>query len=196
MELRELLNPYIEGIEKGISSENWIVTIMAALTLPDICSSLEGKKKGEDYIDWFNEYVSEYRMTFHSSKALKMANTYEESLAAVEKLSSFDDIEEETHEYLNGVNVYALRCAILHNGDGEVGTQKISVKKSEFTLGIKKVKFYSEITNRVIFQYGDTVFINPKVFCEAILDGVEKWIIQNKDNQFVLEGIQKLQIFE
>lgn len=38
MELKELLNPYIEGIEKGIASENWILTVMVALTLPDICN--------------------------------------------------------------------------------------------------------------------------------------------------------------
>lgn len=196
MELRKLLSPYCDSIERGIESENWTLSIMAALTLPDICNSLEGKKGGEVYIRWFNKYVTEYSVTLHSSKALKMANTYEEALAAVSSNSSSDDIEIEKHEYLSGVNVYALRCAILHNGDGEVGTQNVSIKKSEFTLGIKKVKFDSKITNRVISQFGEIVYINPKVFCEAILEGVEEWINQKKENQSILKNGERLQIFE
>lgn len=195
MELRELLNPYIEGIEKGITSENWVLAVMAALTLPDICNSLEGKR-GRKYVVWFNKYVAEYSVTLHSSKALKMANTLEEAMEALAVPSSFNDIEIEKHEYLNGVNAYALRCAILHNGDGEVGLQPIYKDNKEKTLGIKKVKFDSEITNRVLIQVEDTVYLNPKVFCEAILEGVEEWIKEKKEKRYILNNAKKLQIFE
>lgn len=196
MELKESLKPYCEAVEKGIQSENWILTIMTALTLPDICNSLEGKKGRKVYIDWFNRYVTEYSVTLHSSKALKMATTLEEAEEALNTPSSFDDIIEEKHEYLSGVNVYALRCAFLHNGDGEIGSQKVSLNNSEFTLGINKVKFDSKITNRVIMQYEEIVYINPKVFCEAILEGVEEWINQKQKKRYILNNSKKLQIFE
>ena len=197
MELRELLNPYIKGIEKGIASENWILTVMAALTLPDICNSLEGKKGRKAYVVWFNTYVKEYSVILQTSEAIMKAKTLEESMEAFSRPSSLEDIIEQKHEYLNGVNAYALRCAILHNGDGEVGTQDIYDDRRfrNKTLGIDNVKFDSEITSRVLIQFEDTVHLNPKVFCSTIIEGVEEWIGEKKDTQSILDNAKRLQIF-
>ena len=197
MELRELLNPYIEGIENSISSENWIVTVMAALTLPDIWNSLEEKKGRKPYVIWFNTYVKEYSFDLHTSKSLLTAKTVEDAKQALERPFSFEDLVVKKHEYLNGVTAYALRCAILHNGDGEVGLQDIYDDKryKNKTLGIENVKFYSKITDRVLIQCEDTIYLNPKVFCNAILDGVIQWINEKKDNQSVLDNAKRLQIF-
>lgn len=136
-------------------------------------------------------------MILQTSKAIMKAKTLEESMKALSSPSSPEDIIEQKHEYLNGINAYALRCAILHNGDGEVGTQDIYDDKRfrNKTLGIKNVKFDSEISSRVLIQFEDTVHLNPKVFCNALLEGVEEWIGKKKDTSSILDNTKKLQIF-
>lgn len=41
MELRDRLKPYCDALVKGMEAENWYLSLIAALTLPDICTSLE-----------------------------------------------------------------------------------------------------------------------------------------------------------
>lgn len=204
LELEEMLEPYFVAINRGILDENWILSVMATLTLPDICVSLErlnpkDKTNRSTYVNWFDTYVTEYKTTVWSSKSLKMANTLDEAKKAINNsLTLFSDIEEEKLQYFNGVNAYALRCAILHNGDGEVGTQSIYDDKhhKEFTLGIKKVKFETITDNLVFSQFETTAVMNPKVFCEAILAGFLRWTDEKKDEEHVLENARNIKIFE
>ena len=65
MDLEDRLRPYCDALDKGIEDENWYLALMAALTLPDICTSLEGSKDKDDYIKWFDTYVIGYRMTIY-----------------------------------------------------------------------------------------------------------------------------------
>ena len=60
---------------------------------------------------------------------------------------------------LTGVIAYALRCAFLHNGDGEVGEQCITTK-AKYSLGIKKVKFLANPINLATLQIDSTVLVN------------------------------------
>jgi hypothetical protein len=200
MELRNVIDPYCEALKKGIETENWYLSLMAAFTLPDICVSLEGVQGRTFYVDWFDKYITFYKPKVHQSKALKNAYTVDEYLEWIRSPSTLigEDIEEVQLEYFSGVNAYALRCAFLHNGNGEVGTQEI-YKQSKYknaTLGIKKVKFDLTNPNRVFSQFGDTARLNPKVYCGAILEGVERWITDNENSENVLDKAKNLQIFE
>lgn len=38
MVLRDALSPYFEALLRGIESDNWLLSLMAAFTLPDICT--------------------------------------------------------------------------------------------------------------------------------------------------------------
>lgn len=69
--------PYVKALEAGIKEENWILAVMGACTLPDICTSLEGKKNRDYYMEWFNTYVKAYQHTLTRRKGF-IAKTLEE----------------------------------------------------------------------------------------------------------------------
>lgn len=201
MNVRNTLNPYCDSLRNGIKTKNWYLSLMAALTLPDICVSLEnGKTNRSLYVKWFDEYITQYSPRIHQSKSLQKVNTVDEYNEWIESHSFLknDDLEEIQLSYFSGVNAYALRCAFLHNGDGSIGTQKI-YEQEEFknsTLGINKVKFDTSNANRIISTFGDTATLNPRAYCEAVLEGIDLWITSNENVDEVLNNAKKLCIFE
>lgn len=174
MEFEEHFMPYVKALESGIKEENWILAVMGACTLPDICTSLEGKKNRDYYMEWFNTYVKAYQHTLTRRKGF-IAKTLEEWINRP-RLKP-EDIETFTHVFFSGVNAYALRCALLHNGNGNLSSQAVqsgkgdNEKYKDQILGIENVVFKNDPS--IIFnQVGETAYINPERFCIAIVSGV------------------------
>ena len=193
MELSERLKPYCDALVKGMEDENWYLALMAAFTLPDICNSLEGKRGGQAYSEWFDEYVTRYRIPIGRENA-KVTN-----LPGGGTKTSWKKSDPVIYEhFFTGVNAYTLRCAFLHNGGGEIANEDMGKKAKyrNFMLGIKKVKFIKNLTNLHTEQKDDTIRLNPRNYCQAILDGVDEWIKENKSNQDVLTRAEELIIFE
>ncbi|MFC6604325.1 hypothetical protein ACFQDF_26755 [Ectobacillus funiculus] len=63
-------------------------------------------------------------------------------------------------------------------------------------LGIEKVKFLASPTNLSTYQKDNTIYLNPKVYCYAILQGIDKWILDKVNDEVVLNNTEKLIIFE
>jgi hypothetical protein len=200
MELSERLKPYCDALEKGMEDENWYLALMAALTLPDICTSLEGSDDKDDYIKWFDKYVKGYRIPIYRSeneKVTKLPNGG--TVTSWKKSDTLIEVDRPDLKAFTGVNAYTLRCAFLHKGDGEIAKQWMSGKEKyrDFMLGIKKVKFLAKnSTNLSTEQIGDTIRLNPRIYCQATLDGVKQWIKENESNQEVLDRTEELIIFE
>lgn len=203
MELGERLKPYCDALVKGMEDENWYLALMAALTLPDICTSLEGSEDKDDYIAWFDEYVTQYTIKIYRGENDQVTTLPDGGTITSRKKTDPVEVVEE-HVFFTGVMAYALRCAFLHNGDGELANQRMSgnEKYRNFMLGIKKVKFLAKnSTNLSIERIGeDTIRLNPRHYCQAILDGVDEWIKSiekdNKRKEKVLYYIKNLIVFE
>ena len=189
MILKKTLEPYCKALERGIEDKNWHLALMAACTLPDICISLEGKREGkyfnnDDYINWFDTYVKEYQYTGHRRKGMEKADTLEKHMELIKEPLRPDNLEPFQIIFFTGVNAYALRCAFLHQADGEIARQKVYEKNSKYTnalKGVEKVKFDTDLD--LIFEQRDNIgFLNPKIYCNAILDGVTDWIKVNEKN--------------
>jgi hypothetical protein len=195
MELRDRLKPYYDALIKGMESGNWYLSLMAAFTLPDICTSLEGKHGNKYYVEWFDKYVKHYQVTIYHGEEDHVTTLPNGGTITRRKKSSTRPEVVKTHEFLTGVIAYALRCAFLHNGDGEVGEQCITTK-AKYPLGIKKVKFLANPINLATLQIDSTVLLNPKIYCHAILEGIDQWVIDNEFNKKVLDNTEKLIIFE
>jgi hypothetical protein len=178
MNLEEHFMPFIKALESGIKEENWILSVMCACTLLDICSSLEGKRGNANYIKWFNNYVKEYQPTLSRRKGF-IAKTLEEWINRPHLKP--EDIELHTHVYFSGVNAYALRCAFLHDGNGNLSSQIVQSgtgkyeKYKDQILNIENVKFKND-PNLIFNQVGKTAYINPEKYCIAIITGVINWI--------------------
>ena len=170
--------PFIKALESGIKEENWILSVMGACTLPDICTSLEGEKGGAKYVEWFNTYVKEYQPTLSRRKEF-IAKTLEEWINRPPLKP--EDIELYTHVFFSGVNAYALRCAFLHNGNGNLSAQPIQSGKRQYEkfknqiLDIENVEFKND-SNLIFNKVGKTAYLNPEKYCIAIITGVIIWI--------------------
>src|SRR5690625_2882121 len=139
MVLEDSLSVYCESLLKGMDSENWPLSLMAAFTLPDICISLEGKSGGYNYAQWFETYVEQYKVRVSRRKGAENIKTLDEYLDMMKNPLKPQDVESTNVIFFTGVNAYALRCAFLHNGHGKVGKERIQKNRPEETLGISKV---------------------------------------------------------
>lgn len=90
---------FLASVEQSLADKNWYSALYMALTLPDVCSSLEaadGKTNRKQYAIWFDTYLKP---------------TY--SMAVIDK----------THVFMAGDDCYVLRCSALHQGLTDVGHQ-------------------------------------------------------------------------
>ena len=85
----------IEEINKSLETGCYLVALMSALALPDICGKVEfpemEKQTKQRYIKWYDEHIGQYE--------------YDPG-----------DIEN-VMPYLDGKMIYDLRCALFHSGN-------------------------------------------------------------------------------
>lgn len=174
MNLKDNFEPFSNSLKQAIQDENWYAALITAVTLPDICCTLDGTKKGkhskDPYIVWFNKYVGKYH--------------YE-----VQGYAS--EIKPNLKVYINGNNAYSLRCDVLHQGgtdltshsstDSELGYQKIEfIFPNEIPIKILTNEFFSDIS---ALEIGSTLYLNVKTYCNSILTGVLIWL-DDQENKY------------
>ena len=153
----------IESVKKSISNENYIAALYLAVTLPDICARIESddnKTSKIKYTTWFDTYLSEH---------------YKRKIGR----------EKEEHAFLTGDDLYALRCAVLHEGRLNISSQRAQ-KVHE--------KFFFTIGHPHLRQINSVLQLDLKFFCEEICTGVSKWLKVNKDNKKIKEKLKELMI--
>ena len=90
----------IDSVEKSLGMENWYGAIAVALTIPDVCASLQhGQTNRDRYADWFNKH-----------------------LGAIYGPTSFLDGK----AWLTGKQCYALRSVLLHNVSDKITPQELA----------------------------------------------------------------------
>jgi len=66
MSLRGNFTTFIEALEKSIANENWYSALIVAVTLPDICCSVDGTKPDKNsrdpYVKWFDKYIHDFKI--------------------------------------------------------------------------------------------------------------------------------------
>ncbi|MCR5091912.1 MAG: hypothetical protein K6B51_04375 [Bacilli bacterium] len=93
-----MIDQLIKEIDDALEHGLYIVALNSALTLPDICGKVAYPKlagKRARYIRWFEEHVGKY-----------------------ERSPRFKD--DEKMPYMSGEIVYALRCALTHEGNPSI----------------------------------------------------------------------------
>lgn len=156
MNLQKKFQPYYSSLHELIQSENWHGALIVAVTLPDICCTLDGTKKNNNskasYIKWFDKYIDDYILTWYSKEG--------PAKTAV----------------LCGKNAYALRCEVLHQGSSEIYKQK---KSYDATIGYEKILFGLTDNAELIYSYGyddEYLYLNVKTYCSNILRGLNVWL--------------------
>jgi hypothetical protein len=129
---------------------------MVSLVLPDICGYMESPDSTSKsrYVKWFNSYMAEhYTIT----------------------------IQNEKHCFLTGNDFYALRCAVLHQGQDNIENQKARE-------ALKSFQFVSTESGTTIHnnRINDKLQLQVDIFCRQIIEGTEKWIHEVMNNSYVI----------
>lgn len=207
MSLEDKVVPYIKAIENGLEQKNWILSMMGSLALIDICSSMSAeadaeaeklakeeketkKTNGEKYGDWFDKYCTEYNVSFlvNSNQPTRFPKPDDFNIWLKSAERSKGIMEEKKHIYFTGLLAYALRCSFLHNGRGQMSEQYVHKNASgNNTLGANDVVLDVSMESKVIEQIDDTIYLNPKHFCDAVIEGVYRWVEDNKNKISTIE---------
>lgn len=152
---------FTESIEKSLNSKNYFAALNMALTLPDICCSLEDETRrtsGKKYAEWFKKYVGS-------------------------KYSSKIGCEETETIFLSGEECFALRCTYLHKGVNHIEDEKIL---RDYEGGSKKIEFMAEMNSDCI-KINGVLLLKLENFCCNIIVGVNQWLSDKKDS-FVIRN--------
>lgn len=171
MEFRENLEPFLDSLNQCILTKNWYGALIIAVTLPDICVSIDGTQECEQ------QRLSQIKRSRESASKLAYIKWFDEYL----NLSRFG--------FMNGSNAYALRCAVLHQGDSDIQNQRAV----DLKLGYKKIQFVLSDGSRkgeMVFQ-NQVLGLDPSIelnkeekvlyvevgnFCRDIYQAVLLWI--------------------
>jgi hypothetical protein len=152
-ELRSLLNQ----LEKSLEANLYYVSLMTALTIPDIAAALEsddGLAKGSRYVAWYEKWV---RPRFSE---LVMASLPEDVRQHMQNLEN----------PLTGEACYLFRCALLHQGT----TQHPKAKYS-------RIIFIEPGATTNVIHYGqmnDVLMIDLPSFCREVIAGTSLWFAE------------------
>ena len=145
----------VGAVLDAIRQDNLYGALFIALALPDICGKIENPTAGskERYIYWFNRYLKD-----------KYINHFHPQII-----------------FLTGEDMYAFRCALLHEGTEDITTQSAKMSIDRFILISEgpHLNYFKDQTKRLQ--------ISVKEFCTEICEAVEKWILDVKDNTDFIE---------
>ena len=94
------------------------------------------------------------------------------------------------YQFLTGQECYAVRCALLHNGDVDLYNQHIM--RNEFQVNKYRLMI-PEYGDNFCIRYGDDSQLQEKPFCAAglaisILDGYQKFKMDNPNFIYPLDS--------
>jgi hypothetical protein len=146
----------LQALRRCVHDQNWYGAITIALTLPDICGSIDspGKNNSEARsVAWFDRYVGHAYMT---------------------------EVNGVKGVFMTGGDCYALRCAALHQGTFDVSDQRARDVVDRFILHHSKVMYAHKLLQ------GKKLVIDLTTFCTDIAAGVEAWeaeVMLDDDNR-------------
>lgn len=140
------MEDFLNALRISVSTENWYAAIMIALSLPDICGSIDipGKDKSQKrYADWFD---------IHVGKKYTIISPSGEEIV-----------------FMTGNDCYALRCAVLHQGISDTMDQKAHDVVDYFRF------HHSKVCHMHNLQQKGRLLIDIPTFCNDIIEGVLEW---------------------
>lgn len=160
--LTKKISKFTNAVKNSLTQENWYAALSLALTLPDICGKLENPSYSSTkrYALWFDTYV---------------LDNY-----------SFTDLYGNLRIFLSGNDAYALRCAYLHGGEGDISSQRVQELLESFIFLAPKIingKFEGAHSN----QIDKILQLRVDIFCLDICNGVDMWM----ENKYLDPKIQR-----
>lgn len=143
--MKELVDAMRAAVEGG----NWYAGLFIALALPDICGRIDDpgqKSVGARYAKWFDTHVGGRYTSERDGRVI-----------------------------LSGIECYGLRCALLHEGSGELDPKH--------SARLKRVRFVFTPPNVYVHMNTslDTLELRVDIFCHDIGSAVLRWAGGERD---------------
>lgn len=162
-----MVNRIVAEIKVALDNECYMVALMGALTLPDICGKSAYPKlgTGERYKKWCDTYV--YPKTQHID----------------EKGSDMDC----GITPLSGKIIYSLRCSLLHQGSTDIEGEKCEVEdfelliqpKNEFEIYVDNI---GAVWSNDDFEHRERhMSLHVRNICRDICNAAELYYQNHKD---------------
>lgn len=135
---------FTDAILKSVETGNWYGALFMSLTMPDICARLASendKTNGKKYAEWFNANVAD-------------------------KYTFLIGAESEKNVFMDGDACYALRCAMLHQGEADLSKQR--VKSVVTSMHFTTTSGHCNSVNGVLQ-------LDVATFCKDICTSVDEW---------------------
>lgn len=148
-------------IEKARDAKCFFAELALALTIPSVCSR--------------------YGLDDEELKSLRESKRYPEW---------YEKYVYPQYQFLTGKECYAVRCAILHNGDVDLYSQSILRHESKVNNYRLMIPEYGD---NFCLQYEENSQLQDRPFCAAafamkILDGYEKFKIEHPEFKYPLNS--------
>lgn len=161
----------IDSISKAIESQNYFGALFMALTIPDICASIDNPRethKGKRYKKWFQEnlkekYYPDNKLEFFENTAPEFASTLKAHERETLRATALGDMA------FTDEMCWKLRCSVLHAGSTDAG---------RFTFHLT----HGGSHQNVVFGVLQLSVVN---FCHDICNAFEIWCEKNKENEDV-----------
>ncbi|MGY1707353.1 hypothetical protein ACI79C_22560 [Geodermatophilus sp. SYSU D00697] len=139
----------VQAVRAAVAQRNLYAALALALTLPDICGSIEPGDDGSRrrYTGWWDKHVG----------AL-----YRHPVGA----------EAQEHVFMTGGDCYALRCALLHQGLDDVTAHRAREVVERFHFVQPTAGGWVVHRNQV----DSVLMLQVDQFCEELCQAVERWL--------------------
>ena len=162
-----MVHRIISEVKTALENDCYIVALMGALTLPDICgkSAYPELKVGARYIKWCDTYV--YPTPVHIDQE---AMNLDHGITNV-----------------NGQIIYSLRCSLLHQGSADIEGEECQVE--DFELLIQPKNEFDIYVDNIGAVWSNNDFENRerhmslhiRNICRDICNAAESYYHKHKD---------------
>lgn len=155
------MDRFVQSIRMAVAHRNWYAALATALAMPDVCGWLEGRPQGR------KRYI----------------DWYEKYLLPV--YMSFQ------RRLLEGADLYALRCAYLHQGADDITDQQAKVILNRFIF-TSQTDMHRNWVGNIGGSTEKVLQLSAPRFCEDMCAAVERWSADTAGNPAVQARIRDL----
>ena len=178
----------LEELEAAVEASLHIVSIMSALTIPDICGALEhsdSRANRSRYMAWYREWMED-KYTWHKNHpTVRDVIAGRISMAIIPGVRRGDSIVTFQAE-----ECYRFRCALLHQGKALHQYSKYSRY-----VYVKSSPTHSSVVfhNTIVVDNGKyTLLLDIPRFCSDMVSSCRAWLNAKKKNRVVQENLREM----
>lgn len=150
---------WVDAVDRALADRNWYAALCVAVTLPDICGRLVDpsvKSSKVRYTRWLETYV-------------------------IAPLYAGTDTKGAYRRLLSERDVYALRCALLHEGRDDISEQSARESLDAFILTYPISTSHADEPVTYFLEDGKRLQLRVDHLCRDICAGVLEWLEEVRD---------------